>query len=166
MDNKLMAWLNQNQKVFSRWMDKNKDRALKIAGSTQRLTRLLSQVNHKLTRSKEELNDLSNEYQLAKPFNGIKEAIVDFYSLLIDWKDKRYTDLPISTVVMVVLGLLYFVTPFDAIADFIPFSGFLDDAFVLNIVINRVNNDLDKYRLWRQSTENIKEIDITLDPNE
>jgi uncharacterized membrane protein YkvA (DUF1232 family) len=57
----------------------------------------------------------------------------------------RYRRLPRRSLVAVVAGLLYFLDPFDAIPDFIPLVGFLDDAGVLAWVVSRVRRDLDEF---------------------
>ena len=47
-------------------------------------------------------------------------------------------------------GLFYFVMPLDAIPDFIPFAGFIDDLAVLTAISNAVQDELLAYRLWRE----------------
>jgi len=60
----------------------------------------------------------------------------------------RYRRLPRRTLVAVIAGLLYFLDPLDAIPDFIPVIGFLDDAAVLTWVASRVRRDLDEFLTW------------------
>jgi uncharacterized membrane protein YkvA (DUF1232 family) len=50
--------------------------------------------------------------------------------------------------VLVVAGLLYLVSPIDAILDAIPVLGFLDDALVLGWVFRQVRWELDAFREW------------------
>ncbi len=60
----------------------------------------------------------------------------------------RYRKLPRRTLVAAVAGLIYFLDPLDAIPDFIPVVGFLDDAAVLAWVVSRVRKDLDDFLAW------------------
>jgi len=60
----------------------------------------------------------------------------------------RYRRLPRRSLIAVVAGVIYFLDPFDAIPDFIPLVGFLDDAAVLAWVVSRVRKDLDEFLMW------------------
>ena len=60
----------------------------------------------------------------------------------------RYRRLPKRSLVAVVAGLVYFLDPLDAIPDFLPVIGFLDDAAVLAWVVSRVRRDLDEFLAW------------------
>ena len=58
-------------------------------------------------------------------------------------------EVPWTTVIALAGALLYFLDPFDAIPDAIPFAGFVDDAGVLALVISTVESDLRSYCTWR-----------------
>lgn len=64
----------------------------------------------------------------------------------------QYTDVPIGTIVGVIGVVMYFVLPIDAIPDFVPGVGYLDDAAVANGSLYLVKNDLDEYMRWRAFT--------------
>jgi uncharacterized membrane protein YkvA (DUF1232 family) len=59
-----------------------------------------------------------------------------------------YRRLPRRSLVAVVAALLYFLDPLDAIPDFIPVVGLVDDAAVLAWVASRVRRDLDEFLAW------------------
>jgi len=61
---------------------------------------------------------------------------------------RRYRRLPRRSLIAAVAALLYFLDPLDAIPDFIPLVGFLDDAAVLAWVVSRVRKDLDEFLAW------------------
>lgn len=61
----------------------------------------------------------------------------------------QYTDVPIGTIVGVIGVVMYFVLPIDAIPDFVPGVGYLDDAAVASGSLYLVKNDLDEYMRWR-----------------
>ena len=60
----------------------------------------------------------------------------------------RYRTLPKGSLVAIVAAMLYFLDPLDAIPDFIPLIGFLDDTAVLLWVVNRLRHDLDAFLGW------------------
>ena len=49
---------------------------------------------------------------------------------------------------LVVTGLLYFLAPVDAIPDFIPVLGFLDDAAVIAYVLRAIEADVRAFEEW------------------
>jgi len=54
-------------------------------------------------------------------------------------------------LIAVVAGLLYFVAPLDAIPDWIPGFGFIDDLAVLGWVMRKWSGELEAFRAWRDS---------------
>jgi uncharacterized membrane protein YkvA (DUF1232 family) len=54
-----------------------------------------------------------------------------------------------KALVSVVAGLMYFLSPVDAIPDFIPVFGMLDDIAVLAWVMKVLDDELSAFRLWR-----------------
>ncbi|MEO8602367.1 MAG: YkvA family protein [bacterium] len=69
--------------------------------------------------------------------------------LLRDVSRGAYPHVPWKTVGALGAALAYFVLPLDAIPDFIPLSGFLDDALVLGLVFGAAESDLRAYCDWR-----------------
>lgn len=57
--------------------------------------------------------------------------------------------LPWKTVAALGAALAYFLAPVDAIPDFIPLTGFIDDAAVLGLVFGAAESDLRRYCAWR-----------------
>jgi len=48
---------------------------------------------------------------------------------------------------LIIGGIIYVVIPLDAMPDFIPGIGLLDDIAVLNFVLSRLQDKLEEYRL-------------------
>ncbi|GIW41379.1 MAG: hypothetical protein KatS3mg076_1956 [Candidatus Binatia bacterium] len=65
--------------------------------------------------------------------------------LLLDLKRGEYRKLPWATASALGLALAYFLLPADFIPDFVPFSGFVDDALVLGLVFAGAEADLRAY---------------------
>ena len=71
--------------------------------------------------------------------------------LVKSWVNKEYRSTPWQTIILAVTAIVYFVTPFDAIFDFIPLLGFADDVAILTAVLSSINHDLDKFIEWEQN---------------
>lgn len=78
-------------------------------------------------------------------------------SLVRSYVKKEYTDAPITTMISVVVALIYFLSPIDLIPDNIPGAGYIDDAVVVSGCIALIRTDLEDYRIWRK--ENGYELD-------
>ena len=101
------------------------------------------------------VSDLLDEAQrkAERHRDRLAEAMEWFQSLcrLINaWARRRYTVVPLRTLVLSIAAIIYFVDPFDLIPDFIPFVGFLDDAGVLAFVIHSVRKDIDHFLEWER----------------
>ncbi|MNY28694.1 hypothetical protein D3C86_1626840 [compost metagenome] len=64
-------------------------------------------------------------------------------------------------MVTVVAGLLYFVSPLDAIPDWLLGVGMLDDIAVLAWVMKAITDELEAFRAWRhrQSPEKLRVVE-------
>ena len=71
-----------------------------------------------------------------------KYKIKDFFT-------KKYTQVPIGTIMAIVGSLLYVLSPIDIIPDIIPIVGYLDDAAVIGLCMKFVKVDLDKYKKFK-----------------
>lgn len=84
-----------------------------------------------------------NRFQ--KFINQIRLAM----SLIKDFKAKRYTDIPWKSIALLATAILYFVNPFDVVPDMLPFFGITDDAFLFATVFKSIQDDLEKYAIWK-----------------
>ncbi|SEN40441.1 Protein of unknown function [Pseudomonas sp. ok272] len=64
------------------------------------------------------------------------------------WRGEYRTISP-KALVSVVAGLMYFLSPIDAIPDFLPMFGMLDDIAVLAWLMKTLDDELNAFRLWR-----------------
>ncbi|MGH8092227.1 MAG: YkvA family protein [Chthoniobacterales bacterium] len=53
-----------------------------------------------------------------------------------------------DALLWVVAALNYLVDPFDLIPDMTPFLGFVDDAIVVEFVVNKTRQTLDDFMIW------------------
>jgi Uncharacterized conserved protein len=63
----------------------------------------------------------------------------------------EYRDIPRQHFVIIVAAVLYFLTPADVISDWIPITGFVDDALVVSVALGAVRDDLDAFMGWETS---------------
>lgn len=75
-----------------------------------------------------------------------------FLSLINNYASGRYKDVSLSTIIAVVAAVLYFVAPIDVIPETtIPGVGYLDDAFVVDMVLKAVKKELKKFEQWKKT---------------
>lgn len=85
------------------------------------------------------------------PLDKIWEDIQLMFGIVRDWLSGDYKEVPVGSIIAIIGGIIYFVAPIDVVPDFIPGAGYLDDVFVLGLVINQVKSDLQKYKVWKYS---------------
>lgn len=93
--------------------------------------------------------------------SGLKEDLGLLQSLSIAWWRGEYRAISNQALLAIVGALLYFVTPFDALPDWIPGIGFIDDLGVLAWVLRTWSDELRMFRLWQsqQPAETLKRIE-------
>lgn len=82
------------------------------------------------------------------PIDEIWEKVQLLFGMVRDWSTGEYKEVPKGSIIIILIAILYFLNPFDAIPDVVPVAGFIDDVFVLGLVINQIGSDIDKYKEW------------------
>jgi len=77
---------------------------------------------------------------------AIRDDLITLVDLLRAYVRGEYRDVPTRTLLLLVAGVLYFVTPLDAIPDVIPGLGFVDDVTVLTYVLGLIRGEIDRFR--------------------
>lgn len=99
---------------------------------------------------------------------GFIEYIKLFFCMLKDFATRKYTEVPVGTIIAIVGTLLYILNPIDIIPDFIPLAGYLDDASIIATCIKVIKVDIDKYKefkelcAWSLRTGTLSKIDFFL----
>ena len=70
-------------------------------------------------------------------------------NMVKDYIRKKYRRVPLKTITMITAALIYLVNPNDAVPDYLPGVGYLDDAAVMNFVLVSVKEDVEKYKEWK-----------------
>lgn len=80
--------------------------------------------------------------------SAVKDDLLTLVRLVRAWARRDYRQVSPKTLLSVVGAVLYFVSPLDAIPDFIPVVGLADDVAVVAAVVRAVRGDLDRFRQW------------------
>lgn len=97
-----------------------------------------------------------------KSLDDVWEKLQLLFGISKDYLNGSYPNVPIGSIIAILGGLIYFLSPIDVIPDFIPVLGFADDIFVLNLVYRQVVKDIEKYKLWKADRGNIEDVDVEI----
>ena len=99
------------------------------------------------------LNRLENKLKKVPVAGDALSMIPVMISMLRSYFKKEYKDIPLGTLIALISGLLYWLTPADAIPDFLPVIGYIDDATVIGVCLKLINDDLKDYKKWRDKKD-------------
>lgn len=134
---------NIDEEKAKKFYEKSRKEAEKILEDEDKMERFLQRLERKLK---------------TVPIAGNALAYVPLMmSLVKSYVKKEYKELPVGTMISIVIALIYFLSPVDLILDTIPVVGFLDDGAVIIACLAFVRTDLEDYRKWRK--DNGLEID-------
>ncbi|MCO7504511.1 MULTISPECIES: YkvA family protein [unclassified Pseudomonas] len=91
----------------------------------------------------------------------LKDDVRLLQALCVAWWRGEYRAISSRALLTIVAGLLYFVSPLDAIPDWLPGIGLLDDLAVLAWVLKTFDSELGAFRAWRnrQSPEKLRVVE-------
>lgn len=95
----------------------------------------------------DKLND--DDYEKAKSKASFLGALAgDFITLLKMVKSYFSGEFEISKIdlAMIIGAIVYVASPIDALPDFIPVAGFIDDTAIVGFVIKKFKDLIDKYK--------------------
>lgn len=118
-------------------------RAGKIVGNKESLTRLMDKAADKIDTG-------SGAASGAKRF---ADKIFTFLRMVKACVTGEYKELPIRSLVLVVAALIYFVMPLDAIPDFIPIVGMLDDVTIILAISRSIADDVRKFEEFERGKD-------------
>ncbi|HEX4632063.1 MAG TPA: YkvA family protein [Chthoniobacterales bacterium] len=82
------------------------------------------------------------------PFAETWPYLMAMIRLIRDYHRAEYRDISEANLLIIVAAILYFVSPFDVIPDWVPVLGHIDDAFVISLALKSVRADLDTFMAW------------------
>lgn len=80
--------------------------------------------------------------------SDVVEDLQTLVRLMNAWVRADYREVPRSSIVVVIAGVLYFVVPSDLIPDFILAVGYLDDIAVISWIARELHKELEAFRIW------------------
>ena len=87
------------------------------------------------------------------PLEKFGRKIKLLFSLVKDYVNGSYKEVPWLTIAAIVGSLIYVFSPIDLIPDFIPVLGFTDDAAVIGLCLAGIAGDLVKYQTWKRNKD-------------
>jgi len=138
--------LNSNNIRWEKIFKKYNKRAEDVFKNKNKISRLLEDTVIKLNQNEGELGEMIEKIKL-------------LFCMLKDYFKGEYKMLPKSTIITIIIALIYFITPVDIIPDIVPIAGFFDDAVVIGIVLKRISLDIENYKKWRMTRNNSEKQD-------
>jgi uncharacterized membrane protein YkvA (DUF1232 family) len=71
-------------------------------------------------------------------------------AIVKDYWSGTYRQIPFGVIASIVFTLIYVLNPFDLVPDVLPVIGQVDDAAVIGACLMLVEQDLQKYKAWKQ----------------
>lgn len=94
---------------------------------------------------------IENLFQSNGPLKKFISEVKILFSLVKDYYNGVYREIPWWSISAVVAALIYVISPIDLIPDFIPVIGFIDDAAVVAVCLSLIRNDLENYVQWKNT---------------
>ncbi|SNS17292.1 Uncharacterized membrane protein YkvA, DUF1232 family [Belliella buryatensis] len=115
------------------------EKANAIAGDKGRIKNLLQKANQRI--------------QTFKTHPRVKQAVepIMIFKRMIYAHKSGAHKLSMKTLGLLVLGILYFVTPLDIIPDFLPLIGYADDVSVVIAIFNTLKTEIEEFLEWESS---------------
>lgn len=101
-------------------------------------------------KKKGDINDI--DFNKGKKKSKFLGENADKFLLLLDLaKDIKNGKYKMSKgkIALLIATILYVISPIDAIPDFIPFIGWLDDIGIVSIALYQLADELTKYYHWK-----------------
>lgn len=119
--------------------EKSKEKAKKLLEDKDAMDRFLEKLERKLA--------------LIPHVGGVLSDVPVLVSMVKAYIEKKYTEVPLGSMIAIVGSLLYFLSPIDLIPDIVPGLGFLDDAAVIALALKLVHDDVVEFRAWREANQ-------------
>lgn len=78
----------------------------------------------------------------------LKERLLLLLRLVKAYVTGQYKDFSEKNLLLSIAALLYFISPIDFMADFLPVIGILDDLALLTWVVDNFKQELDAFQAW------------------
>ncbi|PLT28963.1 YkvA family protein [Peribacillus deserti] len=82
---------------------------------------------------------------------GIWPRLQLLFEMIKAWAGGRYRNIPYRSLLMILIAVIYFVSPLDFVPDFLLGFGILDDAAVLGFILSQVDHDIHTFQDWKMA---------------
>ena len=120
----------------------------KILGQAGDYVKKPLRVKKLLNDSYKKATEKKNIGQIAA---DVWESMQILFRLLTAAVSGKYHGIPTGTLLGGTAVLLYFMSPIDAIPDFIPIIGLLDDAALLGWFMTSIKDEMDRFGDWERT---------------
>lgn len=127
-------------KDLYRKFSKSESRASQLVKDKEKTQKTIDQAFRKANANK---NDLA----------GVWDQLQSLFSLVRDYTNGSYKSIPKKSLIAILAGIIYFLSPIDMFPDFVLGFGLIDDMFIIGLVIKQVSKDLEKYQIWKAEQE-------------
>lgn len=93
--------------------------------------------------------DIEDKFKTGGPLGRYIEDVKLLFSIIKDYVNGNYREIPWYSIAAIVAALLYVLSPIDLIPDFLPVIGLIDDALVVAACLSMVESDLHTYKEWK-----------------
>lgn len=104
-------------------------------------------------KDNDRLNNILNEVDAKSMKVGAVSEIIDqikiLGSMVADYMKGNYKNISKKSIILIIGGFIYFLSPVDLIPDFILGLGFLDDVAVFNFVLASLLTEIEHYKTWK-----------------
>jgi uncharacterized membrane protein YkvA (DUF1232 family) len=118
-----------------------------LDGATRRAESLIKNPR-KRNKLLDAAGKVASSGKYALQLSGITEKTKTLIRMVRSTANREYLDTPWQTIVLISAALIYFVSPFDALADFLPLIGFVDDAAIITALFASISKDVEKFTAW------------------
>lgn len=133
-----MTTRKPGKKEIAKAVEKTKSKAEEYARDPKKVKELLDRAVKK-----------AKSYERNRgPLAEVWSYLTALFRLLRAYIRGDYRDIPWGSIVLVIVAIIYFVSPVDLIPDIIPVIGLTDDAAVIAFVVAQIKADLDNFLAW------------------
>ncbi len=147
-----MATLKPNKKPSKTSVRKTKPTKKEIAKAIEKTKSKAEEYARDPNKAKKLLDDAvkkAKSYERNRgPLAEVWGYLTALFRLLRAYIRRDYRDIPWGSIVLVIVAIIYFVSPIDLIPDMLPGIGFIDDAAVIAFVVAQIKADLDNFLAW------------------
>ena len=94
--------------------------------------------------------DINQKFASRGPLKRFIEDAKLLLAFIKDYRSSKYRQVPYGIIAAAVFALLYVFNPFDLVPDVLPFVGAVDDATVIGACLLMMEQDLNKFRKWKE----------------